>query len=92
MPHFRGIGHNEESDRRIGHNLEELARGPLSIRKISDNDKIATFSRPSGMYLNAAHKEIAQTNSHLLWLSHLKPVTGKNLTFVMQYVIKNLLF
>ena len=40
------------------------------------------------MYLNAAHKEIAQTNSHLLWLSHLKPVTGKNLTFVMQYVIK----
>ena len=45
---FRGIGHNlEESDRRIGHNLEELARGPLSIRKISESDKITTFSHLS---------------------------------------------
>ena len=43
---FRGIGRNlEESDRRIDHNLEKLARGPLSIRKISENDKIATSSR-----------------------------------------------
>ena len=31
--------------RRIGHNLEESARGLLSIREISENDKIATFSR-----------------------------------------------
>ena len=44
---FRGIGRNlEESDRRIDHNLDELARGPLSIRKILLNDdKTATSSR-----------------------------------------------
>ena len=35
--------------RGMGHNLEELARGPLSIRKISENDKITTFSRLSGI-------------------------------------------
>ena len=38
--------------RGIGHNLEELARSPLSIRKISENDKIATFIRLCGMYQN----------------------------------------
>ena len=50
LPEFRGISQNlEESDRGIGQNLEELATGSLSIRKISENDKIATFSRLSGM-------------------------------------------
>ena len=32
--------------REISHNLEELARGPFSLRKISGNDKIDTFICP----------------------------------------------
>ena len=46
---FSGIGHflvhYVRYIRGIGNRTQELARDPLSIRKISENDKIATFGR-----------------------------------------------
>ena len=59
---FRGIGHflGESAIskyimytkiRGIGHFLGESARDPLSMRKRSENVKITTFGRLSGMYI-----------------------------------------
>ena len=46
----------------IGHFWEESARGPFSIRRISENDKIGNFSCLRGSYSESNERSISLTD------------------------------